>query len=117
MAEGLGTGVLGLGVGVQCLQGYLAHKKHPPHRTLQQPFAKGPIMILGGSAFLMDEVSLKCLRFISNRIPAEPLRVYDSRIHVQGLGVGGWGWGERGLGYGWRAGLRTLGVRVLGVTG
>jgi hypothetical protein len=30
------------------LQGYLAHKKPPPPRTLQQAYAYGPVVVLGG---------------------------------------------------------------------
>ena len=33
------------------VQGYLAHKKPPSRRTLQQAFAQGPMVILGGWAF------------------------------------------------------------------
>ena len=33
------------------LQGYLAHKKQPPPRTLQQDHAEGPMGVLGGRAF------------------------------------------------------------------
>ena len=40
------------------LQGYVAHKKSPPPGTLQQAYAKGPMVILGGWAFLMGEVPL-----------------------------------------------------------
>ena len=32
------------------VQGYLAHKKPPPPRTLQQGFAQGPMPVLGGGA-------------------------------------------------------------------
>ena len=31
-------------------QGYLAHEKHPPPRTLQWDYTKGPVMVLGGGA-------------------------------------------------------------------
>ena len=40
------------------LQGYLAHKKHPPPRTLQWDYTYGPMVILGGVLFLMSEVLL-----------------------------------------------------------
>ena len=30
--------------------GYLAHKKTPPPRTLQQAYAYGPMMVVGGGA-------------------------------------------------------------------
>jgi len=29
------------------LQGYLAHKKQPPFRTIQQAYAYGPMVVLG----------------------------------------------------------------------
>ena len=32
------------------LQGYLAHKKRPPHRALQQAYAEGPVAVLGGGS-------------------------------------------------------------------
>ena len=32
------------------LKGYLAHKKHPSRRTLQQPYASGPRLIVWGWA-------------------------------------------------------------------
>ena len=35
---------------------YLAHKKHLSRRTLKQPYAQGPLMILGWWVFLMSEV-------------------------------------------------------------
>jgi len=34
----------------RALQGYLAHKKHPPPRTLQWDYTYGPIAVLGGGA-------------------------------------------------------------------
>ena len=40
------------------LQGYLAHKKLHPARTIQQAYASGPMVVLGGWAFLMSEVPL-----------------------------------------------------------
>jgi hypothetical protein len=40
------------------LQGYLAHKKAPPPRTLQHAHASGPMLVLGGGRFLMSEVPL-----------------------------------------------------------
>ena len=33
------------------IQGYLAHKKPPPPRTLHQGSAYGPMVVLGGGAF------------------------------------------------------------------
>jgi len=36
-------------------QGYLAHKKQRPPRTLQQAYTLGPMVVLGGWAFLMSE--------------------------------------------------------------
>jgi hypothetical protein len=32
------------------LQGYLAHKKQHPPRTLQEDYAEGPMVVLGGGA-------------------------------------------------------------------
>ena len=43
------------------LQGYLAHETPPSCRTLQQPYAEGPMVILGGVAFLVGEVPLRGL--------------------------------------------------------
>ena len=40
------------------LQGYLAHKKHPPRRNLQQPYDWGPTVALGGGEGFMSEVPL-----------------------------------------------------------
>ena len=37
--------------GGQSLQGYLAHKKTPSPRTLQQASAYGPTVVRGGGAF------------------------------------------------------------------
>ena len=35
------------------VQGYLAHEKHPPRRTIQQDHASGPMKVLeGGGGFL-----------------------------------------------------------------
>ena len=34
------------------LQGYLARKKTPPPRTLQEPYAQGPRVVLWGGALL-----------------------------------------------------------------
>ena len=42
----------------QRVQGYLAHKKLPPPRTLPQAYAQGPRVVLGGGLFLMSEVAL-----------------------------------------------------------
>ena len=39
------------------IQAYLAHKKHPPPRTLQQHYSKGPMVVLGGWLFLLGEGS------------------------------------------------------------
>ena len=41
------------------LQGYLAHKKLRPPRTLQQDYALGPMVVLGGGLFLMREVTMQ----------------------------------------------------------
>ena len=35
------------------VQGYLAHKTLPPRRTLQKDYVQGPLVILGGWAFIM----------------------------------------------------------------
>ena len=42
-----------------CVQGYLARKKQPPRGSLQQPYASGPMTILGGWVLLMSEVLLE----------------------------------------------------------
>ena len=39
-------------------QGYLAHKKPPPPRTLQEDYALGPLGALGGGRLLKSEVPL-----------------------------------------------------------
>ena len=51
--------------------GYLAQKKQHPRRTLQQEYASGPIMVLGGWLFLMSEVPLYRQRItcMSSKIP------------------------------------------------
>ena len=41
------------------VQGYLAHKKQPAPMTLQQGYAQGPTVVLGGGQFLMSEVPLR----------------------------------------------------------
>ena len=48
----------GRGRGALDVQGYLAHKKLPPPRTLQWADAYGPRAVLGGGQFLMSEVPL-----------------------------------------------------------
>ena len=40
------------------VQGYLAHKKPPPRRTLQYAYAYGLLVVLGGWRFLMSEIPL-----------------------------------------------------------
>ena len=40
------------------LQGYVAQKNPPPLRTLQYPYAWGPMVILGGWVFLVREIPL-----------------------------------------------------------
>ena len=39
-------------------EGYLAHKKMPPPRTLQKAYAKGPMVVLRRWRFLMNEIPL-----------------------------------------------------------
>ena len=40
-------------------QGYLAHKKQPPPRTLQQAYAQRPMVVLGeGGAFSYERGTL-----------------------------------------------------------
>jgi hypothetical protein len=39
--------------GLVVIQGYLAHKKPYPHRTLQLDFAYGPMVVLGGGGFFL----------------------------------------------------------------
>ena len=36
------------------LQGYLAHKKQPPPRTLQKAYAWGPMVVLGGAGCFLS---------------------------------------------------------------
>jgi hypothetical protein len=38
------------------LHGYLAHENPPFRKTSQQPYAQGPVVILGGWVLLMSEV-------------------------------------------------------------
>ena len=40
------------------LQGYLAHKKPRPPKTLQEDYAYEPTIVLGGGRFLMSEAPL-----------------------------------------------------------
>jgi hypothetical protein len=49
-APGVGVGVGRLGV--WDLQGYLDHEKPPHPRTLQQAYAEGPTVVLGGGGVL-----------------------------------------------------------------
>ena len=55
----------------EALQGYLAHKKLPPPRTLQQDHASTPAVILWGKQFLMSKAPLKWTR-VRGRAPAPP---------------------------------------------
>ena len=61
------------------VQGYLAHKKTPPFRTLLQADAWGPTIVLGGVHLLMSEVPLYdrryCWRFRRSSPPRQPWRV------------------------------------------
>ena len=41
-----------------CVQGYLAQKKTPSPKILQQTYAYGPAAVLGGERFLMSGVPL-----------------------------------------------------------
>ena len=43
---------------IHAVQGYLAHKKQRPPRTLQQDYAQHLTVVLGGGRFLMSEVHL-----------------------------------------------------------
>ena len=38
-----------------CLHGYLAHKKTSPRRALQQAYAYGPMVFLGGCVFSYEQ--------------------------------------------------------------
>jgi hypothetical protein len=40
------------------LQGYLAHKKMPLTRTLQEAYAYDPMEVLGVECFVMSEITL-----------------------------------------------------------
>ena len=51
-------GVRGAASGGRAVPGYLAHKKPPLPRTLQQGSAQGPMVVLGVVCFLMSEVPL-----------------------------------------------------------
>ena len=44
------------------IQGYLAHKKRPPHRTLQEDCAKGFRAVLREGGVLTSEVQLNMFR-------------------------------------------------------
>ena len=54
------------------VQGYLAHKKPRPLRTLQKDYAKGPMVVLGGGAVSYVRGTPVC---VWGHIP-----VYDSRV-------------------------------------
>ena len=43
------------------LQGYLAHERQAPRRTLQQAYVQRPMVVLGGGLFFMSEVPLYLL--------------------------------------------------------
>jgi hypothetical protein len=45
-------------VSPRSMQGFFAHKKASPPRTLQQAYAQGPMVVLGGGAFLMSKLPL-----------------------------------------------------------
>ena len=53
-----GGGKMGGGCMIKCVQGYFAHKKPHPPRTLQYDHSWGPMVALGGELFLMSEVPL-----------------------------------------------------------
>ena len=121
------------------LQGYLAHKKLPPHRKLQLDYAQGPMAILGGGAVSHERgtpVSLICVHRMAPRRSSQvdhtpgladvQLMCYLYReLKAVGFGVWGLGCGFRGLGFGvlgfgvWGEGLRVrgqgFGFWVLGV--
>ena len=42
------------------LQGYLAHERYPPPRTLQQDYAQGPLVVLGGGAISYERGTPVC---------------------------------------------------------
>ena len=52
------------------LQGYLAHKKTPSHRILQEANAYDPMEVLGGGRFLMREVPLYAIN--ERTLPSVP---------------------------------------------
>jgi len=74
------------------LQGYLAHEKDAPRRTLlllleySRDYAQGPMVALGGGHFFMSEVLL----YVSTRLPtgmpckAQSSGPMKSQIHRPG---------------------------------
>jgi len=43
------------------IQGYLAHKKQRPPRTLPYEYTQGPMVVLGGGGAVSDEQSTRCI--------------------------------------------------------
>ena len=49
-------------LGASLIQGYLAHKNHPPPRTLQKDYTQGHMVVLGGGLFFISELPLSIIR-------------------------------------------------------
>ena len=69
--SGLRSGILAT-IPVDGLQGYLAHKKTPPRRTLQNAYAYGPMVAIGRWAFSYER-GTPVRRGILATIPADGL--------------------------------------------
>jgi len=50
------------------VQGYLAHKKQRPPRTVQQEYAQGPMVVLWGGAVYYERV----LCYLAHKEPRAP---------------------------------------------
>ena len=69
------------------MQGYLAHKKQPPRRTLQKPYVQGPMVVLGvgvsyerGTHVMPDGSNSHFIEMCSGSETGSYLRPIDSCI-------------------------------------
>ena len=65
------------------LQGYLAHEKQPPPRTVEKDYASGPMV--GGGLFIMSEVPLHDLSgdmLLRSAHSIDPEDLHEVRIPI-----------------------------------
>ena len=65
------------------VQGYLAHKKLSPPRTLQWAYAQGPTVVIWGGHFIMSEVPLDSSASLLN--PPFSSRHAGYAVHIRQL--------------------------------